>query len=90
MNLQILFVLVNKYKIFRQTLSLRLLKSNRLICSTSSLSDHIPTNSFEIISQNGVIDAGISDDQLIYCTRKIKRIKQNMHKNCIKNCSIFK
>ena len=84
MNLQILFVLVSKYKIFRQTLLLILLKSNRLICSTSSLSDHIPTNSFEIISQNGVIDA------LIYCTRKIKRIKQNMHKNCIKNCSIFK
>ena len=26
-----------------------------------------------------MIDEGISDHQLIYCTRKIKRIKHNMH-----------
>ena len=26
-----------------------------------------------------MIDVGISDHQLIYCTRKIKRIKHNMH-----------
>ena len=26
-----------------------------------------------------MIDVGISDHQLIYCTRKIKRIKYNMH-----------
>ena len=45
----------------------------------SSLLDHILTNSSEKISQKGVIDAGTSDHQLIYCTRKIKRIKQNMH-----------
>ena len=50
-----------------------------ITCSTSSLLDHILTNSSEKISQKGVIDVGISDHQLIYCTRKIKRIKHNMH-----------
>ena len=55
----------------------------RIICSTScsnnTLLDHILTNSSEKVSQKGVIDVGISDHQLIYCTRKIKRIKHNMH-----------
>ena len=48
-------------------------------CFTSTLLDHILTNSSEKVSQKGVIDVGISDHQLIYCTRKIKRIKHNMH-----------
>ena len=41
--------------------------------------NHILTNPSENVSQNGVIDLGISDHQLIYCTRKIRRIKHNMH-----------
>ena len=41
--------------------------------------NHILTNSSEKVSQNWVIDVGISDHQLIYCTRKIKRIEHNMH-----------
>ena len=51
----------------------------RVTCSTSTLLDHILTNSFENVSQKGVIDVEISDHQLIYCTRKVKRIKHNMH-----------
>ena len=51
----------------------------RITCSTSTLLDHIFTNSSENVSQKGVIDLGISDHQLIYCTRKIKRIKHNIH-----------
>ena len=51
----------------------------RITCSTSTLLDHIVTNSSEKVSQKGVIDVGISDHQLIYCTRKIKRIKHNIH-----------
>ena len=51
----------------------------RITCSTSTLLDHILTNSSEKVSQKGVIDVGISDHQLIYCTRKIKRIKHKMH-----------
>ena len=31
------------------------------------------------MSQKGVIDVGILDHQLIYCTRKILRTKVNMH-----------
>ena len=50
-----------------------------ITCSTSTLLDHILTNCSENISQKGVIDVGIPDHQLIYCTRKIKRIKHNMH-----------
>ena len=51
----------------------------QITCCTSTLLDHILTNSFQKVSQKGVIDVGISDHQLIYCTRKIKRIKHNMH-----------
>ena len=51
----------------------------RITCSTSTLLDHILTNSSEKVSQKGVIDVGISDHQLIYCTIKIKRIKHNIH-----------
>ena len=73
--------LVNKYKEFCQTFSLTeiIKEPTRITCSTSTLLDHIPTNSSEKVTQKGVIDVGISDHQLIYCTRKIKRIKHNMH-----------
>ena len=54
-------------------------KPTRITCSTSTLLDHILANSSEKVSQKGVIDVGISDHQLIYCTRKIKRIKHNIH-----------
>ena len=42
-------------------------------CETSTLIDHILVNSNEKISQYGVIDIGISDHQMIYCTRKLVR-----------------
>ena len=51
----------------------------RKTCSTFSLLDHILANSSETISQKGLIDVGISDNQLVYCTRKIKIIKHDMH-----------
>ena len=73
--------LVNNYKEFFQKFSLTeiIKEATRITCSTSTLLDHILTNSSEKVSQKGVIDAGISDHQLIYCTRKIKRTKHNMH-----------
>ena len=72
---------VNKYKEFCQIFSLTeiIKEPTRITCSTSTMLDHILTNSSEKVSQKGVIDVGISDHQLIYCTRKIKRIKHNMH-----------
>ena len=73
--------LVNKYKEFCQPFSLTeiIKEPTRITCSTSTPLDHILTNSSETVSQKGVIDVGISNHQLIYCTRKIKRIKHNMH-----------
>ena len=72
--------LANKYKEFCQAFSLNGIIKNptRITCSTSTLFDHILTNSSEKVFQKGLIDVGILDHQLIYCTRKIKRIKHNM------------
>ena len=39
----------------------------------------ILTNSLSRISQQGVLDLGLSDHQLIYCTRKTTRIKIHEH-----------
>ena len=41
--------------------------------SSSSLIDHICTNSSEKVSQSGVIESGVSDHFIIFCTRKITR-----------------
>ena len=73
--------LINKYKELCQTFSLtEIIKDpTRITCSTSSLLDHILTNSLEKISQKGTIDVGLLDHQLIYCTRKVLRTKLNMH-----------
>ena len=45
-----------------------------------SLLYHVLTNSAHRVSQFGVVDTGLSDHQLIYCTRKITGIKLNVHK----------
>ena len=48
--------------------------------TTTSLLDHILTNSSERVSHSGVADVGLSDHQMTYCTRKITRLKQNTHR----------
>ena len=72
---------VSKYKELCQTFSLKeiIQEPTRVTSATSSLLDHILTNAGWKISQKGVIDVGLSDHQLIYCTRKILRTKFNMH-----------
>ena len=53
----------------------------RIICSSISLIDHISLSLPERISQEGAINLGLSDHQLIYCTRKISTIKtRGVHK----------
>ena len=52
--------------------------------SSSSLLDHILTNSTDRISQFEIVNVGLSDHQLIYCTRKITRTRLNTHKNMSK------
>ena len=49
----------------------QLIKSpTKVTCSTSSLIDHILTAFPERVSQQWKIDVGLSDHQLIYCTKK--------------------
>ena len=59
----------------------QLIKSpTRVTCITFSLIDHILTTFPERVSQQGIIDVGLSDHQLIYCTRKLSRTKVGTHK----------
>ena len=53
---------------------------SRVTENSSSLLDHILTNFTDRVSQSGVVDTGLSDHQLIYCTRKVDRTKFNTHK----------
>ena len=42
----------------------------RVTANTSSLIDHIYTNNRDKVSQAGVIETGISDHFITYCTRR--------------------
>ena len=46
---------------------------------TKTLIDHILTNSAEKVIRSGVIEMGLSDHGLIYCTRKASLLKLNEH-----------
>ena len=41
--------------------------------------DHILTNSPEKVIQSGVIEMGLSDHKLVYCSRKTSLLKLNEH-----------
>ena len=71
-----------KYAQISSTLGLKqLIKHPTIItCHTSTLIDHIITNCEEKVTQSGLINTSLSDYQLIFCTRKIKRVKTNDHK----------
>ena len=47
----------------------------RVTCSTLTLIDHNLASAPSRVSRNGVINEGVSDRQLIFCTRKISRSK---------------
>ena len=49
-------------------------------CSASSSIDHILTTFPERVSQQEITDVGLSDHQLIYCTRKFSCTKLGTHK----------
>jgi hypothetical protein len=53
----------------------------RITENSTTLLDHILTNSKDRISQHGIINTGLSDHQLIYCTRKITREKFYEHRD---------
>ena len=71
--------LIKKYEELCQIFSLKQLITcpTRVTYKISSLIDHILTNSTEKIFQSGIIDCGMLDHQLIFCTRKVKRAKFN-------------
>ena len=52
----------------------------RMTTSSSTIIDNILASYPERVTQSGVIDITLSDPQLIYCTRKISRIKRGSHK----------
>ena len=75
--------MINRYKEICQIHSLNQLIScaTSVTCNTSTLIDHILTSSTEKIFQSGIINSGISDHQLIFCIRKVKRVKFHNHNN---------
>ena len=74
---------IKRYKEFCSLYGLEQLISTptRVTENSSSILAHILTDSTDRVSQFGVVDTGLSDHQLIYCTRKVTRTKFNSHKN---------
>ena len=60
----------------------------RITCNSATIIDHILASYPERVTQQGIIDVGLADHQLIFCTRKISRIKRGTHKQ-IKFRSFF-
>ena len=58
----------------------------------STLIDQIIASCEEKVTQSGVTNTSLSDHQLSFCTRKIKRVKTNNHKQIsfrsLKNYSV--
>ena len=55
--------------------------STRITCNSTTIIDHILASYPERVTRQGIIDVGLSDHQLIFCTRKISRIKRGTHKH---------
>ena len=75
--------LTNSYLEFFFSYSLEQLISipNRVTSKTATLIDHVLTNFSQIVSQCSVIKLGISDDDLVYCSRKTPSLKPDKHKD---------
>ena len=58
-----------------------------ITCSSSSNIDRILASFLDRVTQRGILNVGLSDDELIYCIRKITRINRAGHKQ-IKFCSL--
>ena len=49
--------------------------TTRMTCNTATIINHILASYSERVTQNDIIDAGLSDHQIIFCTRKFLRLK---------------
>ena len=56
-----------------------------ITCNSATTIDHILASYPERLTQQGIIDVGLSDHRLTFCTRKLSRIKRGTHKH-IKFC----
>ena len=59
----------------------------RVTFSSSTIIYHILASFPNRVLQQGVIDVGLSGHQIVYCNRKISRIKTGTHKE-IRYCSL--
>ena len=59
-----------------------------ITCNTSTLIDHILTKAPSRVSQKGAINVGVSHHQLIFCTRKISKIKTGGAHKYLNFCSL--
>ena len=53
----------------------------RITCNSATIIDHILASYQERVTQQGIISVGLSDHQLIFCPRKISRIKSGTNKH---------
>ena len=73
---------VKKYFEFRKAFGFKQIiqSPTRTILNTSSLIDHVLTNTNEKKAQCGLINVELSDHQMIFHTRKTKKEKVGVHK----------
>ena len=53
----------------------------RVTCNTVTIIDHVLASYPEKVTRQDIINVGWSEHQLIFCTRKISRIKKDTHKH---------
>ena len=73
---------VKSYREFYTNFGLKQLMKvpTRVTSSSSRIIEHILASFPKRVTQSGVTDIGLSDHQLIYCTRKTSKIKRGSHK----------
>ena len=80
-----------RYAEICSTLGLKQLTKHptRITCHTSTLIDHIITNCEENVTQSSVSNTSLSDHELIFCTRKIKRLKTTTNRSLFVHLKII-
>ena len=53
----------------------------RITCNSTAVIDHTLASYPERVTQQRIFDVGLSDHQLIFCIRKLSRIKRGTHKH---------
>ena len=64
---------------FTHSLEQIMTRPAKITDETATLIDHIPRNSPDKVSQSRVMDLGLSDHDLIYCTRKTSLPQSQKH-----------